>query len=46
MPQAEDGRSFEEGLAEFHRLAILDEHCGYRALGFGFDLVHDFHGLK
>ena len=37
---------FKQRLAVLNRLAILGQDAGDGATGFGFDLVHDFHGLN
>ncbi len=35
--------NLEEPLAVFDRLTVFDENLQNRALGFGLDLIHDFH---
>src|ERR1017187_2501518 len=35
--------NLEQRLAEFHRLAVFDQHLGDNAFDLGLDLVHDFH---
>src|ERR1044071_3355454 len=47
MPTLSSARTnLEQGLAEFDRLGIFNQHLRNDAFGFGLDLIHHFHGLN